>query len=624
MQRPVEYNAVGGRFGPIYKYSEEDWAPVAMSDARFLRSTTERSDIALIARDITSKRVVGEGIHFDMIADTDDSQNAMRDMASSSSSKMPGEDTDDDDYGTSATASADAKPPTTSGQHLLRHANKRRFNRPKRASEGTDSIPLDDIFAAVRVEWNELVERLDEEILRQGFALVVAAPSRHHPDILVPRVEDIDYYQLWQRYVPLVGREYLATWDNLSQNQQAMLAVRNDDIIQGAKILVAVGSYAPDSSGELQSKMSIAAPLIAELEAMEENISYGLYWATHPPWVPLLGPTGAGSAKATASAAAAASSAPPYANYTQLLQDKSALSRFARAQKKDDHEEDHDEAYSRHRKYQLGQLRETIEAIKRTGTHTSTRARSASEGNMRHALNPPYMNEYPMESGDTVSSGPDPKLPTQTRDNKNDVARRAYLALGVQPQLVSLEHANHAANSDIAFAGQNEAILNRQRTLEPLLAEAFRFVYAVDLDGVETMLSSTKIEPPSKATDASSSSSAVAHAGSAVRTRVCDPEGNASRVAHRIRARLTCDPLTTPTCLENMLKTHVIDHATYKELMLKSACVSTHLSSADKVTFEQVDTWYNNAPKDKESSPAGTKKEINGKSKKRTAASRDD
>lgn len=585
-----------------------------MEDALFLRETTQGSDVALIAWDVTSKRVLGDGIHFDMIADTEASETAMRDMATAtkpSSGDDDDDDDDDEDSGVRSAPAAAAPPPLTTGQHLLRHANKKRFDQRKRVGEGGDSIALDDIFSAVRVEWNAFVEELDLEILRQNFALVTSGPSEHHPDILVPKIEDIQYYTIYQRYVPRVGYEYLATWSGLSQDMERMLGVKNDDIIEDAVVLMGPKKYAPDGKGELHSKMATAAPLIAELEAAEENIAYGLYWSTHRPWVPQLGPVGTGTAKGAASSA---SSAPPYANFTQLMANKDLAKRFQRAQKLDDHDEMHEDAYRRHTRYQLGRLRQRVESISKLQTHSAARARSAFEGNTRHALNPPYMNEYPMEAGDTIAAGPEPKLPAQTRENKNDIARRAFLALSVQPQLVGLEHANHAANSDIAFAGQNEAILNRQRVLEPLLAKAFRYVYSIDLDGVDGLLRSREMSA------SSSSVSAVEHSAKAVRTRVFSDTGEANRVSHRIRARLCSDPLTTPTNLENMLKTHVIDHGTYKELSLKSACVSTHLAAGDRVTMDQVDTWYGNGAPEVAASAPGTQREINGGSKKRSAA----
>lgn len=536
----------------------DGWSAIDIEYARYLRATTELSDIVRISREFTCKRVVGEGVHFDLVKDDEDADNNTI------------------------------------------HTNKR--TKSKQTGEGTDSVSLDDVFLPVRVEWNEFVENLDIEIMRQGFALITTSPSRHNPAILVPRIEDIYYYNLYHRYIPLQGIEYVATWTNLSQFQEIKLGAKNDDRITDAVLLVPVGS-GPLIDGKLRSKLAYAAPLICEMEAMEENISYALYWGAHPVYVPQLAPTGPGTAKGNASAAIAKVAAPPYANYSQLLQDQSAVSRYARAQKLDDSEQVAEDALRRHLNNQIERRHEQITMFQRQVAHNNGRVANATDGNVRHAIHPPFSVDYPMEQGDTISSGPPPTLPAQIREHKNDLSRRAFLTLDVQPQLVTLEHSNHAANSEIAFAGQNDAIKNRQAVLEPLIAEAFRFVYNIDLMQVDKILSARKEDT----TDATETKPLAKHSAT--------PSTKSS--AHRVRARLSNIPLTTFDALERMLKTHVIDHGTYREMVLQVASVSSHLSSCDVVESEQIDEWYGNIKPQKEESSSGSakRKSSSGKSK---------
>lgn len=580
----------------ILSRMDENWIPIDMAHARMLKSVTEISEIVQVAWNITSKRVVGEGVHFDLTARTDDSHGMIEDILSGDDTRTP-------------------------SQRLMSHANKRRFNQPKRAGEGHDSISLDEIFASVRVEWNEFVERLDAEMLRQGFAVVYAKPSRHNPQVLVPYIEDIDHYQIFQRYVPRKGYQYVAVWDNLNETQKREANTDNGYFIEEAIVLVALERHAPSSTGALRSILATAAPLLAELAAMGLNMSYAFYWSSHPPWVPQLGPAGAGTAKGSTNAGMTAA---PYANFTDLLQDKSAVQRFERAQKLDDHERMHEDAYRRHQMYQLGRVRAQVERLTNTTPLLAPITRSANQINQRHSLDPPFMTEYPLEAGDTIASGPTPTIPNQILEAGNRLMRMVFLLLGVQPQMVGLEHTNHAANSDVAFAGQNEAIVNRQRDLEPLLAETFRWIYGIDLAGADMLESSPMgtAEPGAAATTETSAKEddkekqkkkkakkevLVSHAASrpVQPTSVC--------LADRVRARLCSDPLTTPANLENMLKTHVIEHDTYRDMMLKSACVSTHLAAKHKVDFETVDSWYGHGQ------DVGTDREINGKGKKRSA-----
>lgn len=591
---------------------EMGYKRVDVVEARYLRERVESSDITKIAASITRKRIVGDGMHIDLINDTQEAEQAMRDITSvavgrsgsdsgagsdADSGYPPEEDSDDSDMETGASD-------LTPGQHLLRHAGKRRFVPKKRAGEAHDAISIDDIMAPVREEWKEFTETLDAEILRQGFSVLTRRRSLTQPDINVPHVLDIAQYDLYVRLSPLYGAQYVPVWANLNESQQKEVGARNGNIIRNAIVLVGPRDQAPLPTGALQSKLSAAAPIIIEHDALNENISYAVYWATHQPWVPELGNGAVGSRKGPATNAG---SAPPYANYTQMLQNKEALARYARAQKLDDHEEHREDTFARHRRYQLERREEQIRALAVRTMHLGTNGMNGRDGNHRHILDPPYMNEYPMEPGDRIASGPVPTLPAQTREHKNDLARRAYLALDVQPQMVTLEHSNHAANADVAFSGQNEAIENRKQTLLPLLHRAFCFVYAIDLTWVDARLGAP-------------TPSAVEHSGSAVRTRMFTADGVPSRVAHRIRVRLSGDPLATPSNLENMLKTAVIDHDAYKDLMLKQAYVPTHLASTRTVTPDEVDCWYGHG-KPEASQPVGTKRSIDGKAKKRTAAS---
>ena len=182
------------------------------------------------------------------------------------------------------------------------------------------------------------------------------------------------------------------------------------------------------------------------------------------------------------------------------------------------------------------------------------------------------MHDYPLEQGDTLGSAPKPAIPTGTNEHINGLARKIFLILSVQPQLVALEHANHAANSDIAFAGQNESILNRQRTLEPLLAEAFRFVYHILLDMTAAHLDST--DPQS----ASGSKEDVAkHSASTTPS-----------VAHRIRGRLCNVPMTTMDSLHHMFMTGCITHNDYRTMALQVAGVNSQLVSNERMTRQQI------------------------------------
>ena len=564
--------------------TNEGWTDVDMGHARYLRAVTSKHETVVIAWSMTSKRVLGEGVHFDLAANNQDSHGAISEITDGA----PSDESD---------PTIDARTPS---QRLMKHANKRRFMPAKRVGDGHNSIPLDDIFAAVRVEWNEFVEALDAETLRQGFALVRPRSSRYNPALMVPMVEDIDYYTLYQRYVPTKGREYIAAWDNISDTMTKEFGIRNDDVIKGAIIVVSSEMYAPGLDGELRSKMAAAALHIAELDAMSDSISYGIYWGTHQPWVPQLGPAGAGTSKASN-----APSAPPYATYHTMLQDQSQAARLAVAQKKDDREAAHEDAYKRHRAYQAGRLQKAIEDYGATAPILAARASIASEVNQRHAINPPYMNEYPMEPGDKVSGGPVPVIPPRVQETQNDIRRTIFLLLDVQPQMVTLEHSNHAANSDVAFAGQNEAIVNRQRDLEPLLASVFRFIYHIDLQGAD-MLTRAKSEAPEE-----KEQPVVSHSRSTA--RVITSSSSAVCLGDRVRARLCSVPLTTPAHLENMLKTHVIDHDTYRSLCLSSAQISGHLAATDKVTPDVVDTWYRQKEEPSD-------REVNGKAKKRSAA----
>lgn len=546
---------------------KDGWNPVDIAYARYLRNTTEHSDIARIARELTCKRVLGEGVHFDLTHQDDSANSKLTDI----------------------TSAQDSSP----SEMLSKHAGKK--HKTKQSGDGTNSISLDDIFSSVRVEWNEFVEKLDIEIMRQGFSLITMVPSRYNPAVYIPHIEDIAYYELFYRYIPRRGIEYAAVWSNLERFQESD-DIKNNHRITNSKLLVACGCE-PSENGKLRSKLADAAPLISEMEAMEENISYALYWSAHPVYVPQLSPTGPGTLKGNASAAAASISSPPYANYTQLMQDQTAVARFARAQKLDDAEQVAEDAYRRHLAHQVERRHEQISFYQRQMAHNNRKAATAIDGNARHAVHPPYSVDYPMEQGDTIAAGPSPSLPAQIREHKNDLSRRAFLALDVQPQLVTLEHSNHAANSDIAFAGQNDAIKNRQSILEPLIAEAFRFVYDMDLRGVDSILANkkeTKVD----------GKPVVQHSAGI-------------SCSHRIRARLCNVPLTTFDALEKMLQTKVIDHSTYRDMMLQTASVSSHLASSDTVTSEQIDEWYRAKTPEKENKSSGSskRKSATGKAK---------
>lgn len=590
---------------------------VDLPEARYLRERIEKADITKTAASITRKRIVGDGLHIDLIKDTQEAEDAMRKITGSAPGRSGSdsgagsdEDTsypwweDSDDDGEDDTGATNREKNLTPGQHLLRHAGKRRFVPKKRAGEAHDSISIDDIMAPVREDWKAFTETLDAEILRQGFSVVTRRRSESQPDMNIPHILDIDQYDLYVRTSPVLGPQYVPVWVNLDDTQQKEVGAKNGSIIANAIVLAGPRDQAPLPNGALQSKLSVAAPIIIEHDALNENISYAVFWATHQPWVPELGNGAVGSRKGPASNAG---SAPPYANFTQMLQNKEALARYSRAQKLDDHEEMREDTFARHRRYQLERREEQIRAMIARSMHLGTNGMSGRDGNQRHLLDPPYMNEYPMEPGDRISSGPVPTLPPQTREHKNDLARRAYLTLDVQPQMVTLEHSNHAANADVAFSGQNESIENRKQTLLPLLHRAFCFVYALDLTWIDARLGGQQ-------------QSTVEHSGCAVRTSMFTADGVPSRVAHRIRVRLSGDPLATPTNLENMLKTAVIDHDAYKDLMLKQAYVPTHLASTRTVTPEEVDCWYGHS-KPEASQPVGTKRSIDGKAKKRTAAS---
>lgn len=577
----------------------KDWTPIQLAYARYLRTTTETTDIATTARSVTAKRILGDGVNIDLADDDDHSLETMKEFVPSGKRASTDSDSDSDD----------AAPSDDRNRKLMRNAARRQYMKgggtaPSSGGRAKNVIQLSAIIAPIQVELDEFVETLDKEIVRQGFALVGSRASRHHPELLVPFVEDIEYYSLYHRYTPLVGWEYQAVWSGLSQRQQELLGKKNDQPIDDVMVLVAP-DWQPMPTGQLRSKLATAAPLIAEVSSMEENASYALYWASHPVYVPQLAPTGPGTSKGNAAAAAARVAAPPYGNYTQLLQDRSALDRYSRNQKLDDSREVADDALRRHLKHQAGRLAERLDAYQRHMSHNNSVVSAALDANARHAIRPPFIQDYPMEQGDKIAAGPTPTLPGQIREQKNDIARRAYMVLDTHPQLVTLEHSNHAANSDIAFAWQNDAIKARQAMLEPLIAEAFRFVYKVDLDMAETALGG---EP-----------SVVEHARGA--RRLAPAPTQPVRLAHRIRARLSTTPMITTAALEHMLKTHVVDHQTYREMYLQNAQVSPMLASQHRVSHSDVDLWYGNVKPTTEATTGASEREVSGKAKKRTSGS---
>ncbi len=499
----------------------------------------------LIAREITENRIVGDGVHFDLHDDDTNSAANLRTEVTA--------DSDDDSEAPNERLKAIAK---------------------KRSSSATSSvakrrvIPMDDHLRAVQVEWREFVQQLDREIQRQGFVLVTAHESRFHPGVLVPAVEDIGYYQVMMRYIPINGWEYAAVWKNLSDDQSAVSGMYNDNEVDHGILMV---PSPPDELGNIRSPLAAVAGDVEQLHGLMDSFGYGFYWMAHPIFAPQMGATnkGVGSAKAAESGLAA----PPYgsASFIDLMRNQESAERYKRLVRRSETEERSEDAYHRHLRTLSEHLHQEISCFQYARSDVDATVEMASDANAHHAIAPPWLQEYHLDNGEALAAAPRPSIPPNVNDHINGLARRVFLGLGVQPQLVALEHANHAANSDIAFAGQNESILNRQRTLEPLLAEAFRFVYAVILDMTAAHLDRPKESP------SGSAENVVRHANTS----------NGS-LSHRIRARLCNTPITTMEALHQMYMTGCITHEDYKSMTLQAVGVHAQMASNERMTRQQV------------------------------------
>lgn len=507
-----------------------DWVQINMNYARVLAKTTESSAIARIATSLTSQRVVGNGPSFNIVGDTKKSENKMRNL--------------------SATGMLDV------GKNV---------SAKNRVSEGSDSISLNDMIGAVMDDWVRVAREIDREVTRQGFALVTRRESQYHPGIMVPHVVDIEYYDLYFRVSPLAGRQYIAVWQGLSMDQRKEVGANNRDPIKDAVVLVAE-EYRPDHAGELRSKMASAAALISEVGGAEDNIWYSLYWSAHPVHATEMPSLSSGARSGTSDVGA-----PGYANYTDMLSDPTVVDMFRSAQQISTARNNAADAYSIHINNLAEAVSKHLHGLQYRPSHADAKARDARDCNARHAAHPPFLVNYPLSDGARMHAAPMPRIPTGIDEHKKDIIRRAMMTLDVQPGLVGLEHRNHASNADLVFDAQNDMIKQRQSILEPLLADAFRHVYGIDLHNTDVILAEQS----------------TTHTAERLTGHSATPS-----IAHRVRASLTHTPMCSPDRALKLLETHAIDHQTYREMILQICSVSPHLAAQHHVSMDRVDAWF--------------------------------
>jgi len=376
-------------------------------------------------------------------------------------------------------------------------------------------------------------------------------------------IVDINYYTLYQGFLPTTGWLYTAVWQGLSQKQQTLSGcANNSEILDGLVLMLTP----PLKSGEVVSRLVTAAADIQDMIGTKESINYTIYWLAHPVYPLELHPRDTKDEITS----------PPFATVPQLMTNQSALPvpRGQRIISATPNRKHHADLYG-DKKAAYNTYLEYLEthrlAHSRRQTHVERQAMFGEAANRRHADNPPYMNDLPITTGDTLGKAPTPALPPGALDHMANVMRQVYLLLGVAPQLVGLEYRNHAANPEIAFSVFNDNIRNRQNELEPMLKEIFEFIYSDQLGDATVEFQ----EPPGLAL------AETQHAKGA-------PAKKKAPKKTYIHAHLRGRPITSSEQNMNLFTSGVIDVHEYKRLQLGTTGVHPSCATDEVLTREEV------------------------------------
>lgn len=355
------------------------------------------------------------------------------------------------------------------------------------AGAGSGSWPVmsKSVEASLRDEYNHAAERVTWEALVYGYSLARRKPSKVLPREMVPVLEAHEFYQLGFRYVPGEGMRYKAFWRNLLPEQEVAYNIKNNDLISDALPIVVFeplnncGVSGGKHVGSLTSPVARVAPLVRRLYGLNQDLAYASYWLARPPY--------AESFDASARSSADPGSG-PFFGLDDLARSHASNRAVATTAMRAAANADSQQA-----------MREQYQRVVRSLTTRITHLQSlmgdesaalAADAQFPYASDPPYLHAFPLTAGQKLEKPPNPAIVNGLAESMNSIVKQIMIVMGISPQLVAVEKANYAANSEMAFGMQNESVQNYQSKLEPVLATMFEFVNNEHLGTINAELNS--------------------------------------------------------------------------------------------------------------------------------------